>query len=224
MADLSPARRGRPVPARRTQLAAPREVPARDHQGGRRRPAGGHQRPDADRRRCGRPALEEPGPVRGLRGDHPGDGRRGHGTGSRHGRVHPVEVGLARVVPGRQGRGDRDGPRGRGRPGDGGRLALHRDPVRADAGRRLGRDGRAGLARPVRLGGRHVPRQHRDRIGGRGGRARVPRAPRPVDRVGDPRRRALHAGWPGRTCRGRRDRGAGRCRRRRERRRSRRSS
>ena len=98
--------------------------------------------------RRGRPAVEEPRPVRGLRGDHPGDGRGRHGTGSRDGRLHPVQDGHAWRVPGRQGDRHRRGAGGRGRPRRRGRLDLHRHPVRADAGRRLDRDGGPGLARP----------------------------------------------------------------------------
>ena len=74
--------------------------------------AGGDQllRPPAPatgRRRCRHPALEEPGPVRGLRRDHPDDGLRRHGTRSRHGGVRAVQDRLARRVPRGQGRGHR---------------------------------------------------------------------------------------------------------------------
>ena len=91
VADAAPADRRRALPAGRPDLAAARAVPAGDHHRGGRRPAAGDPDPDPGRRRRGRPALEEPRPVRGARGDRPGDGLRGHGTGSRHGRVRPVE-------------------------------------------------------------------------------------------------------------------------------------
>ena len=103
---------------------------------------------------------------------------------------------------GGQGRGHRPGPRDRGRAGRGGRLDLHRDPVRTAAGRRLDRARGHGLAGAHDVGGPHVPRQHGHRIGGGGGRARLHRLDRAVHRVGDPEPRPIpaRAASMGRPC------------------------
>ena len=100
VADIPHRRRRRAVPVRRAELAAPRQVPARDPQGGRRRPDREPGDRDPDDHRCGRPALEEPRPVRGIRRHHPGDGRRLRGAGPRHGRVRPLQDGVARRLLG----------------------------------------------------------------------------------------------------------------------------
>ena len=86
-------------------------------------------------------------------------------------------------------------------------LVLHRGPVRAAAHPRLGRPGRPGVARPLGVGGHHLPRQHGHRLRRGRGRRRVRGAPRAVDRLGRAGRRALPARRPGRS--GRRD-GCGR--------------
>ena len=91
MADAAPADRRRALPAGRPDLAAARAVPAGDHHG-----AAGDQLPAipiptpvaAD---AADQLWKNLGPVRGVRGDRAGDGLRGHGTGSRHGRVRAVE-------------------------------------------------------------------------------------------------------------------------------------
>ena len=111
MADAAAADRRRPVPAGRADLAAAGQVPARHHQGGRGRPAAVVPAPDPGRRRCGDPDLEEPRPVRRVRGDRPVDGRGLHGTGSRDGSVRAVQDRLARRIPRGQGRRHRGDPR-----------------------------------------------------------------------------------------------------------------
>ena len=76
-------------------------------------------------------------------------------------------------------------------------LVLHRRPVRAAVDRGLARPGRARLAGPVRLGGDHLPRQHRDGFHGRGGRDRVRRPSRAVRscRPSPAWRRSCRADW-----------------------------
>ena len=192
---------GRAVPRRRADLAVARPVPARDHRGGRRRPAAGHPDPDTGRRRRGRPAVEEPRPVRSVRGDRAGDGVRRHGTGSGHGRLRPLQDGLAWGVPRRQGRRARARAGGLRRAVGGGRLGLHRHPVRAAAGRWLDRVRAPGLAGSRGLGGHHVPRLDGDRVHGGRRRDRVRGAARPVAARRDPERGPVPAGRTGRAGR-----------------------
>ena len=149
--------------------------------------------------RRGRPAVEEPRPVRGVRGDHPGDGRGGHRTGSRHGRLHPVQDrprGARSWAP-RRSPSARCWPSPSSSPSAVGWIytAILFEPMPVGGWIALAILAWLGLAR---LGGHHVPRQHRDRIRRGGGRPRVPRPARAVDRGRDPERRALPAGRAGR--------------------------
>ena len=142
-------------------------------------------------------------PVRGARGDRAGDGLRRHGTGARHGRVPPLETRLARRVPRRQGRGPRAGACRLRRPGRRGGwfyTAILFEPLPVA---RLGRPGRPRLARPLGLGGHHVPRQHGHRLrrgrGRRSGswRSSSCRSRRPCPASGG----TCPAAWPGRRSR-----------------------
>ncbi len=137
VADLPPADRRRAVPVRRPDLAPPREVPCR-----RSTAAGGDHWETwsipapvpADARRA---ALEEPGPVRGVRRaiilamgavahrEGPRAPRRSCCRRRRRGRL-PLASKAVR---------HRARARHRHDPGGRGGLDLHGDPVRADAGR-----------------------------------------------------------------------------------------
>ena len=144
VADAAAADRRRAVPARRADLAAARQVPAGDHRGGRAatscRPI---PIPTPVDGRCGGPALEEPRPVRGVRRDRPGDGRRRR----RNGIAARPRSSCRRPRRAARSSAPRSSPSGWSlavvrRPGRRRRLGLHRDPVRAAAGRRLARRSR----------------------------------------------------------------------------------
>ena len=158
------------------------------------------------------PDLEEPRPVRGVRRDRPGDGRRRHGTGSRHGRVRAVAR-RSRAAHSSRRRSSAIGAILACAPRWPSRsawiyTAILFEPLPVA---RLDRAGGPRLARARGLGRADVPRQHRDRLDGGGGRDRVRGAAPPVDRLGDPERRPVPAGRAGRAGDRARVGRAGRC-------------
>ena len=161
---------------------------------GPRRPELPHPHPDADVGRCRPPASEEPRPARRVRRDHPRDGLGREREGARDGGVPPDEAadaaGRSSVRSSRRSASSSASRHSSPSRSAGSYTAILFEPRTAP---RVGRAGRAHLARPVLLGGDHVPGLDRPRLGGRGGRHRRAGPRGRVARRGDPGRRSVPA-------------------------------